>query len=75
MKRRARSKESSTGKKMVDLTSWRIVRTRRDAFSSIQFPMATTEGIEFFFPEGKGLIKGWKILVEMLRGLGIKTNG
>ena len=27
-----------------------------------------------FFPEGKGLIKGWALLAEVLRGLDIKTN-
>ena len=57
---------------MGDTINWRIARTRLKAFSFVQSLMGMEKGINFSSLEGNGLLKGWTILMDKLRGLGIK---
>ena len=57
---------------MGDPSDWKIMRTRAGCF--LLCPVIDGDGKRhrLFFPKGRGLIKGWKLLGEKLKDLGIK---
>ena len=50
-------------------TDWRIGKTRRALFFFARSRMGMATGIGFFSPKGKGLVEGWALLEEKIKGL------
>ena len=58
---------------MVDFTNWSVGRMLQGDTLCVRLVSDVDEKRhKLFFPEGKGLINGWNLLIEKLRALGLQ---